>query len=297
MSAVISIIIVNYNAGKLLASCVESLLACPLEIEIIVVDNASTDESLDALQDIPQVQIINNPANLGFATACNIGSRVASAPFLLFLNPDCAVQPGALAALLSVIATDTAIGVTAGVLMNLDGTEQVGGRRAVPTPWRAFVRAFGLVRFCHRWPQLFYDFNLHKHPLPEEPIEVEATSGACMMIRREAIDDVGDWDEEYFLHCEDLDLCMRLRQKGWKILFVPQAIFIHDKGACGRNRPIFVEYHKHKGMMRFYRKFFRHQYPGLLWPLVVFGVWLRFAVIAGYHGSRIVAASIGAKSV
>ncbi len=98
-----------------------------------------------------------------------------------------------------------------------------------------------------------------------------------------AIEDVGLWDEGYFLHCEDLDWCMRFRQKGWKILFVPDAIIVHEHGGCSRNRPIFVEWHKHKGMMRFYNKFFRHQYPGLLMVLVAMGVWLRFGLIAIYH--------------
>ena len=280
----------------MLRRCVDSLLKCPLEIQIIVVDNASTDDSLPALQGLPGVKIIKNSANLGFATACNIGVRVASAPFLLFLNPDCFFEPAALEELLLVVDSDEHVGLATGLLTNLDGTEQVGARRTIPTPWRSFVRAFGLARFSDRWPRLFFDFNLHKQPLPDRPIEVEATSGACMMIRREAMQDVGEWDEEYFLHCEDLDLCMRFRQKGWKILFVPDAQFIHDQGTCSRSRPIFVEYHKHKGMMKFYRKFFRHQYPGLLWPLVTVGVWLRFALVAGYYGTRKMADFVGAKS-
>ncbi len=297
MRVIVSTIIVNYNAGELLHRCVNSLLKCPQEIEIIVVDNASTDESLAPLQGLPGVRIIDNPTNVGFAAACNTGARVASGPFLLFLNPDCFFEPDALSQLLLIMDADARAGLATGLLRNMDGTEQVGGRRAVPTPWRSFVRAFGLAGLSRRWPRLFSDFNLHQQPLPKGPVEVEATSGACMLIRREAMDDVGDWDEEYFLHCEDLDLCMRFRQQGWKILFVPQALFIHDQGACSRNRPIFVEWHKHKGMMRFYRKFFRHQYPGLLWPLVVFGVWLRFTLIAGYHGGRIAAAFVGGKNV
>jgi GT2 family glycosyltransferase len=264
MSAVISTIIVNYNAGELLRSCVDSLLNCPLEIEIIVVDNASADGSLDALLDLPCVQIIKNTVNVGFATACNAGARVASAPFLLFLNPDCLFEPGTLARLLEALRVDERIGMAGGFLTNLNGTEQAGGRRAVPTPWRSFVRAFGLVRFADRWPRLFYDFHLHKQPLPDHAIEVEAISGACMMVKREAMRDVGDWDEGYFLHCEDLDWCMRFRQKGWKILFVPSAQITHASGVCGKSRPVFVEWHKHKGMIRFYRKFFRHQYPGVL---------------------------------
>ena len=286
MSHAISCTIVNYNAGALLRGCVDSLLACPLDIEIIVVDNASSDGSLDSLPALPQVHVIRNSANLGFAAACNIGGQVASAPFLLFLNPDCHFLPGTLATLLAGLQAGERVGMVGGLLVNEEGVEQGGGRRAVPTPWRSFVRAFGLHRFAHRWPKLFYDFHLHKQPLPEEPIEVEAISGACMLVKREAVEDVGLWDEGYFLHCEDLDWCMRFRKHEWKILFVPDAIIIHAQGACSHSRRVFVEWHKHKGMMRFYRKFFRHQYPGAVMGLVAAGVWLRFGLVAVYYTAR-----------
>jgi GT2 family glycosyltransferase len=278
MSHTLSTIIVNYNPGPLLRKCVDSLLACPVDIEIIVVDNASNDASLDGLQDLSQVRVIRNPANVGFAAACNIGAQASCAPFLLFLNPDCFFQPDAIVPLLAGLQSGDRVGMVGGLLVNEDGTEQGGGRRAVPTPWRSLVRAFGLQRFANRWPKLFYDFHLHKLPLPDSPIEVEAISGACMLVKREAMEDVGLWDEGYFLHCEDLDWCMRFRQKGWKILFVPDARMYHTLGACSQSRRVFVEWHKHKGMLRFYRKFFRHQYPGLLMGLVVAGVWLRFGL-------------------
>lgn len=287
------VIIVNCNAGPLLRGCVESLLACPLDVEIIVVDNASHDGSLDALSAWPQVRIIRNPANVGFAAACNIGVQAASAPFLLFLNPDCVVAPDALTTLLAALQSGERVGMVGGLLVNPDGTEQAGGRRAVPTPWRSFVRAFGLQRFADRWPKLFYDFYLHKQPLPAGPIEVEAISGACMLVKRAAMEDVGLWDEGYFLHCEDLDWCMRFRQKGWTILFVPDARIHHALGACSRSRRLFVEWHKHKGMMRFYRKFFRHQYPGVLMGLVTAGVWLRFALVAVAITARRALAKLG----
>lgn len=261
MSAVISAIIVNYNAGEFLRSCVDSLLNCPLETEVIVVDNASTDRSLDALAGLPNVQIIKNATNVGFATACNVGIRAASAPLLLFLNPDCFFKPDTLIRLLEAMRFDERVGMVGGLLVNPDGTEQAGGRRAIPTPWRSFVRAFGLARFADRWPRLFFDFHLHKQPLPNHNIEVEAISGACMMVRREAIQDVGEWDERYFLHCEDLDWCMRFRQKGWKILFVPSARVTHALGVSSRSRPIFVEWHKHKGMIRL-SKIFSAPIPG-----------------------------------
>jgi GT2 family glycosyltransferase len=166
-----------------------------------------------------------------------------------------------------------------GLLLNWDGTEQAGGRRAVPTPWRSFVRAFGLHRLADRWPNVFYDFHLYKQPLPAKSLEVEAISGACMLVKRKALDDVGLWDEGYFLHCEDLDWCMRFRQKGWKILFVPAARINHALGACSRSRRVFVEWHKHKGMLRFYRKFFSQEYPGFMMWLVTAGVWLRFVMV------------------
>ncbi|MBV5327754.1 MAG: glycosyltransferase family 2 protein [Chlorobium sp.] len=286
MSPTISAIIVNYNAGTLLRGCVDSLLACPLDIEIVVVDNASSDGSLDGLQDLSQVSVIRNSGNVGFAAACNIGLQAAAAPFLLFLNPDCFFQPGAIATLLAGLQSGDRVGMVGGLLVNEDGSEQGGGRRAVPTPWRSFVRAFRLHRFAHRWPKLFYDFHLHRQPLPDGPVEVEAISGACMLVKREVVEDVGLWDEGYFLHCEDLDWCMRFRQKGWKILFVPNARISHALGGCSKPSRMFVEWHKHKGMIRFYRKFFRHQYPGVLMWLVSVGVWLRFSVVVAHHTAR-----------
>lgn len=284
----VSLIIVNYNAGTLLVDCVSSCLADARHV--IVVDNASADESLEGLKRVfpneSRLQIIQNNRNMGFSAGCNVGIEVATEPFLLFLNPDCVLAEGSLQLMLENLQADARVGMVGGLLIDPDGTEQAGGRRAVPTPWRSFVRAFGLHCFADRWPRLFYDFHLHKQPLPDAPIEVEAISGACILVKREAINDIGLWDEGYFLHCEDLDWCMRLRRKGWKILFVPDAPVVHHQGACSRSSPIFVEWHKHKGMARFYRKFFRHQYPGVVLWLVMLGVSLRFAAVLTYYTVR-----------
>lgn len=283
MTDKVSAIIVNFNAGCLLNISVNSLLNCPDISEIILVDNASSDSSLDTVRDNPRLKIIENSTNLGFASACNIGLQHIHNDYVLFFNPDCLLSSDALENMLACLKSDTNIGMVGGFLIHPDGSEQAGGRRAVPTPWRSFVRAFGLYHFEHRWPKLFFDFYLHNQKIPTKPIEVEAISGACMLVKRQAIDHVGLWDQEYFLHCEDLDWCMRFRQNGWKICFVPNAKIIHEQGFCGRSRPIFVEFHKHKGMVRFYKKFFRHQYPGLLMGLVVFGVWFRFLLVATYY--------------
>lgn len=284
----ISVVIVNYNSGPYLVESVRTAL--PQASEILVVDNASSDDSLDLcmqhFQDEPKLKIIRNHNNRGFAVACNIGAMRAKGDFLFFLNPDCSLDESAVSELKQVLVSNESVGMVGGLLINTNGTEQGGGRRAVPTPWRSFVRAFGLNKLAHRWPKLFFDFHLHKQPLPDQPIEVEAISGACMMVKRTAIEDVGLWDEVYFLHCEDLDWCMRFRQKNWKIMFVPAARVTHALGICGRSRPLFVEWHKHKGMITFYRKFFRHQYPGLLMGLVMMGVWLRFGLVASYHTAK-----------
>jgi len=289
MSVETSVIIVNYNTKNVLCNCVDSIINNIEMVETIVVDNASEDNSIKYLltkNTDNDIVVILNKINVGFAAACNIGMKKATGEYILYINPDCILEQNALGVMLDHLKKNPDVGMAGGLILNPDGSEQVGGRRAVPTPWRSFVRAFGLSRLEHRYPKLFTDFLLHRNPLPETPIEVEAISGACMMVRREALEDVGPLDEGYFMHCEDLDWCMRFRQKGWKIAFVPQARITHLKGASSRTRPIFVEWHKHKGMMRFYRKFFRHQYPGILMWLVGLGVWLRFGVLVVYYSFR-----------
>jgi len=291
----VSLIVVNYNAGTVLADCVKS--GSKQVAEVIVVDNASSDDSLEILQskntNNKAISIMRENMNLGFATACNIGINTAKFDYILILNPDCILESGSVARMLEELKSKVKVGMVGGLLLNPDGTEQGGGRRAVPTPWRSFVRAFGLYRLSQRWPKLFSDFHQHEQPLPEGPIEVEAISGACMLVSREAVEDVGKMDEEYFLHCEDLDWCMRFRRKGWKILFVPDVKITHYQGTCSKSKPIFVAWQKHKGMIRFYRKFFQHQYPGILMWAVTIGVWLRFASSVIYYFITKLLKSIG----
>ncbi len=291
----ISIVTVNYNAGLLLADCIDAALKQAQQV--IVVDNASTDSSLHAIEKrFPaesRLNVIRLDKNVGFAAGCNIGLKAATTPFILFLNPDCILSPGAIVRLLQVMEWDNSIGMAGGRLLNSDGTEQGGSRRAIPTPWRSLVRALGLYRLANYWPHLFFDFHLHHQPLPDKPVEVEAISGALMLVRREAIEEVGAWDEGYFLHCEDLDWCMRFRQKGWKILFVPDVQVLHYKGVCSQARPFFVAWHKHRGMIRFYQKFFSDQYPGILMWLVTIGVWVRFAATVAFHSISHLGSLIG----
>lgn len=288
--APVTVVIVNYNAGAVLAECLASVLS--EATEVVVVDNASDPRVFEPVvarfEADPRVRVIRSPENRGFAAGCNEGVKVATQPFIFFLNPDCFVAAGSIRRLVAALESSPGAALAGGLLIYPDGVEQGGGRRAVPTPWRSFVRAFGLSRFAARWPRLFDDFHLHQRPLPSQAVEVEAISGACTLVRRAGIDDFGMMDEGYFLHCEDLDFCMRAREHGWSILFVPDAPVVHLKGVCSRDRPFFVEWHKHKGMVRFYRKHFRAEYPIGLMELVTLGVWIRFAAVAGREAVKLI---------
>lgn len=282
------VVIVNYNAGVLLLNCVVSL---PSEsvARIIVVDNDSSDGSLEPLIALAddKLVIIRNGKNLGFSAGCNIGAKASSADRVLFLNPDCVVAADALAKLTAVLESADDVGMVGGFLANPDGTEQRGGRLFFPTPKRAFMRAFGFHKLSHFFPKARLDFSLHQTLLPTQPTPVEAISGACMMVKRKSFEQVGLWDEGYFLHCEDLDWCMRFRKNQLKILFVPDAKVTHAWGACSKSRPFFVEWHKHRGMLRFYKKFFKSSYPAPLWLLVVLGVWTRCSLVFAFYGMKI----------
>ncbi len=278
----VDIVTVNYNTGQLLTECVTSAFAAGAR-NVVVVDNASVDGSIEHLEasvKLPGLVIIRNAKNLGYSTACNIGLKNSSAATVLFLNPDALLSRQALTSMLEALYSASDVGMVGGLLRNLDGSEQAGGRRALPTPGSAFINAFRLSFLTKKIPHFVADFNQHGEPLPAGNIKVEAISGACMLAKREVMTDVGNWDENYFLHCEDLDLCMRLKQKNWSILFVPSASVTHSKGVSSQKRPIFVEWHKHRGMLRFYKKFFRRQYPSLVWYLVVLSVWIRFASVS-----------------
>ena len=258
------VVIVNHNAGPLLEQCIASVLAQNAG-RLVLVDNASHDDSLQRVMachgNHARLLILRNNSNIGFAAACNLGARQCQQPCILFLNPDTVLQPGAVDDMLQVLLHSKERGMVGGLLCNFDGSEQPGGRRVFPTPRRAVISALKLSRLARLSPRWFSDHQLHREPLPATPMNVEAISGACMLIKREALDSVGGWDEGYFLHCEDLDLCMRLHLGGWTICFVPWARIFHAWGACSRTRPIFVEWHKHRGMIRFYGKFFSRALP------------------------------------
>lgn len=279
--ALCSILIVNYNGGALLRDCVRCALASSFFSEVLIWDNASKDGSIDAIEadfaDEARLTMVRHPENVGFAGGVNGLIPLSAGSWLLLLNPDCLLGRDTIAKVVEVMEKDAQAGMASCLLRNPDGSEQVGCRRRVPTPWRSLVYLFRLDRIFPNNPR-FQNLSMAGNPLSAGPVEVEAISGAFMLVRRAASEMVGFLDPDYFLHCEDLDWCMRFRKEGWRILFVPEAVAVHAKGECSHRRPFFVEWHKHKGMARFYRKFFYHQYPAPLMWLVMTAVWCRFGL-------------------
>lgn len=277
----VDVIVVSYNSGDLLVDCLRSALASSLPVKVFLVDNASVDGSLaeveGALAGNDALRVIRNPANLGFAAAVNRALPQGGAEFVLLLNPDCLIEADTLDRMLELADAHKDAGMFGCLIRNFDGSEQVGCRRAIPTPAKALARVLHWRRG---------GFDQVGAELPAGPVPVEAISGAFMLVRRSAIEKVGPLDDGYFLHCEDLDWCERFNRAGQTILFVPDVEVRHAKGASSAGRPIFVERHKHAGMLRFYRKFFRDAYPAPLWWLVWLAVWARFGLKALWIGVR-----------
>ena len=277
-----SVVIVNYNAGDLLTRCVGAVLSSNIPVEVWVVDNASSDGSIATLLSFHgqdgRLTIIKNDRNLGFAAANNIALAKVSGEFILLLNPDCLIRPDTIARVQSAMAARPEAGMAGPVIRNEDGSEQVGCRRDIPTLKTAFFKAFGLSRLFG-----VKDFNQTGAPMPEGPEAVEAISGAFMLVRRIALLKVGPMDEGYFLHCEDLDWCLRFTQAGYSILFIPSVEALHYQGTCGADIPLEVELHKSRGMTRFFRKF--HGGGPLYW-VVAIGVWARYSAMVVANALR-----------
>lgn len=276
----ITAIIVNFNTGELLEACVRALLTSTVVPRILVIDNASTDNSAGALRDRlvdePAVEVRFNAANLGFARAVNQGLQQSPLDDALVLNPDCLVEPTTLELLAQALARDDRAALAAQLVRDARGRPERSVLRRFPSVSRSFFTVTSLDRLVSGAEGV----SVETGALPAQTVQAEAVSGACMLLRRAALAQTGGFDEAYGLHCEDLDLMFRLRTAGWHCLFVPGALATHHQGRSSRSRPLWVHYQKHLGMRRFYRKF---QAPGQAWPTRLFvqaGIWLHFLALA-----------------
>lgn len=280
----VSIIIVSFNTAKLTVETVASIeKSYPKEVamgkyEVIVSDNNSTDGSVKALQDYKKtsrmkvLMILDNKKNLGFAKGNNVAVKKAKGRYVLFLNPDTVMYPRTIPTLVDFMDTHkTAGAVTCKVKIPNGGIDEAS-HRGFPTPWNAFTHFSGLEKAFPR-SRLFAGYTrgwenmggIHTVP---------AIVGAFMLVRREAGEQIGWWDEDYFFYGEDLDFCYSLGEKGWKIYYVPTVSILHYGGVSSGikkqsqgittanvERKIMVQNHRFEAMRIFYKKHYMKKYP------------------------------------
>lgn len=263
-SLALSVIVVSADSGPALRDCVRSVLASSVPLELILIDNASRDGVPQAIGRAqahdPRVRVIYNHRNLGFGKAVNLAAKQAHGQALLVLNPDCVLRDDDLRRLLAVLAGRPKAGLIGVVVGTADGTPDPASWRRDPLLRRSLNSMFGRAG---------EKVNVEQ-AIPAEVIEVDAVSGAVMLLPREMFLRLDGFDEGYFLHCEDLDLCRRVRDLGYQVLLAGDIQVQHGKGGSSRHRPVFVSRHKHRGMWRW----FRQHDPAARNPLVAAAVWL-----------------------
>lgn len=284
-----SVVVVTANSGPLALRCVECVLASDAPIELIIVDNDSRDGQLEQIEarfaGEGRLRILRNPDNSGFGPACNRGAALARGDALLFLNPDCLVEAGTIAALRAAATRHANAGLFGVRVTDAHGDVERAARRRDPTLARAFNTFSGLQRLGKRWPSLAgVEYAAAAGDGAAEP--VDAVSGACLFLPRDCFDAVGGFDEAYFLHCEDLDLCRRVREAGRDVLYLPTATVRHEQGSSSFSRPLFVSWHKHRGMRRYFVKFDPAARNPFLRLLAVGGIWAHFALLAPVQAWR-----------
>ena len=247
----VSVILVNYNSGRFLAESILNLRSLSDDLEIVVIDNGSSDQSADYLSDDSRVKLICVGENIGFGSAANIGARVATSDYLLFLNPDAFPLPGTLAKMASHLDLSSGCGACGAFIVDFQGREQNGGRRRDPN----LVRSLGKLASSVFSRFRFSTFDLTLDPLPTSPTPVDAVSGACMMVRAQVHHEIGGFDEAYFLHFEDLDYCRRTRDAGWGVDFLPTAPAFHYQGGSAGVPSAIMAKHKQASLRRYLRKF------------------------------------------
>lgn len=285
----LSIIIVSYNTKDFLQKCIESIksTAGDFTYEIIVVDNASRDGSVEMIsKSFKNAALIENKENLGFSKANNIGVRKSSGKYVLFLNADTEVHENTLKTMLGFMDSQKQAGAATCKLVMPNGKIDDASHRGFPTPWNSFSHFSGISKILGK-TKLFGGYNLGYLDLSKTH-EIDALAGAFMIVKREAGEQVGWWDEDYFFYGEDLDFCYLLKEKGWKIYYVPEVSILHYKGVSGGIKNISKDFttaneetriksqkERFRAMRLFYKKHYEKKYPGFITWLVYLGVSLK----------------------
>jgi GT2 family glycosyltransferase len=279
----LSHILVNYHSREPLLEVLASLPggAAGLESETVVIDNSPGDGTAEALAaKFPAARIVANAENVGYARAVNQGLRATSGEFVLVMNPDCEVPPGAIRTLVDYLRAHPRVGIAGPRVLNPDGTLEYSAR-AFPDPFTFLFNRYSLLtRLFPRNPwsrrYLMTDWD---HASVRE---VDWLSGACMVVRRAAVDQVGPMDEAFFMFNEDVDWCRRMKGAGWAVVYVPDATVVHHIGASRKRTANRVILERHRGMIHYFRK----HHPSnpilgaLVGALITLRAWLMVAANA-----------------
>jgi N-acetylglucosaminyl-diphospho-decaprenol L-rhamnosyltransferase len=291
MKAVVDIVIVAYRSRELVRACLTSLRdhSSTAPTSVWVVDNASADGTVAMVEaSFPEVRVIASETNLGFGTANNLAIREGNAEYVLALNPDTRLTEGALDKLLALMAARPEIGICGCALLQEDGSPDHAARRSFPTVAGALGH-FARIGRSDRAPRALAQYRAPD--VSEGP--VDAVNGAFMLMRRSALEEVGLFDEGYWMYMEDLDLCYRFQQAGWITWYEPKVTVWHVKGGTtGRVRDARLTYAFHYGMYRFYRKHYAPERNPIANAVVYGGIAAKLAVsVLVSTGKRLAARS------
>lgn len=264
-------VVVTHQSASTIDACLTRLREAEGVAAIRVVDNESRDDTLEVVQRHaladPRVRFIANPDNPGFSVACNQGAREVDAPWLAFVNPDCLVEPDTFARMLA-LAPDSPPTLLGADLVDEAGRRDPAARRRDPD-FAGMLQ--GVLRNPAGKSQLAVTID---DASPLQP--VDAISGALMLLPRALFERIGGFDEGYRLHAEDLDLCRRVRAAGGAVAVANAVRVLHVRGVSSRSRPVFVEWHKHRGLWRYFTRFEASRRGTLVRAAVFLAIWLRF---------------------
>ncbi|MBT3233010.1 MAG: glycosyltransferase [Calditrichaeota bacterium] len=271
----VSVIIVNYNVKHFADQCLKSVFASQgsLSIEVLLIDNASEDGSIEFLQDrFPDVKFIANNKNVGFGRANNIALEKARGRFLLVLNPDTLLSQDSLTEMVKYIESNPEVGAIGPKILTRYGSFDKTSKRGLPTPWVSFCRISGLSKLFPK-SKTFGKYDL-LYLDPDKPAEVETLVGCCMLVRAEAYNTVGGFDEDFFMYGEDIDWSYRISLAGWKVHYAPVTRIVHFRGESTRRSSINADKAFYSAMHLFADKHFRNQHNWLSHQLINLGIIL-----------------------
>ncbi len=278
----LDILIVNHNSTDCAINSIKSVYQTlnGIQANIIVVDNHSDDEPERIKNAFPNIELILNQENLGFSRAVNQSIHISHAPFVVILNPDTVILDSFFCDAIAFLKENSNVGILGPRIYDKDGTIQ-GSARKFPTPLTSlFGRKSPLTKIFPNNPISKKEFLCFK--CNGKPIEVDWVSGACMAVNRKAIEEVGGFDERFFLYWEDTDLCKRIKDKGWKIIYNPSSNINHYVGFSSSQKPIFSTFHFHKSCYHLFKK--HAKWPNtLLTPIAFTGLTFRAIVVMCLH--------------